>query len=456
MTRSGTMNLGLFLGTFGGHPGSWRHPRAPDLDAPVKLKHYAAFARAAEQALFDFLFIADVPATRDGNMNAVSRYPVYCAQLEPITLLSALASVTERIGLAATASTSFMEPYNLARQFASLDHLSSGRAAWNVVTTSAPAAALNFGLDTQQAHGHRYRRAKEFVDVAFGLWDSWEDDAFVHDRESGIFFDPGHLHRLDHKGPFFSVRGPLNVPRSPQGRPVIIQAGGSEPGKELAAETAEVVFTADPSLERTQIFYADLKGRMSRFQRDPSQLKILSQLTPIVAPTASEAEERYEYLQSLIHPEVGLEILSVDLGGVDLSDLPLDEPVPEGRIPTDTAGGKTYLDVIREMSRDGHVTLRQLYQLYSSSRGGNVVRGTPSQVADIMEEWYRNEAVDGFMVGTAFVPDDLKAVIDLLLPELQRRGLFRKAYSGITLRDHLGLLRPANRHALSTADEIAT
>jgi len=365
---------------------------------------------------------------------------------EPLSLLSALVGVTDRIGLAGTMSTSYYEPYNLARLFASLDHLSSGRAGWNVVTSAHPAGGYNFGRDGLEDHALRYARAREFVEVCFGLWDSWDDDAFVLDRAAGINFDPDKMHYLHHKGRFFTVRGPLNIARPPQGRPVIIQAGGSESGKELAAETAEVIFTRDASMAHAQQFYADVKGRMSRFGRPPDQLKIMAGLTVIAGRTTAEAEEKFQYLQSMIHPKVGLEMLSEDLEGIDLSDLPLDQPLPRERIPASANRHKQFFDQILRMVDEENLTLRQLYLRYSAARGGDVIRGTPSQIADVMEAWFRGEAADGFMMTFSVVPDGMDDFITLVLPELRRRGLFREDYEGRTLRDHLELPRPASRH----------
>lgn len=442
------MSIGLIFQPMGNHPASWLCSDAPR-GAEVNIDHYTNIARIAESGALDFMFFADVPAIRDGRMDAIKRWPLYASQFEPITLLGALAAGTSRIGLAATASTSYAEPYNVARQFASLDHISRGRVGWNVVTTSASAAAFNFGKDARDEHAKRYARANEFLRIVTGLWDSWEDDAFVRDHDRGIFFEPEKLHRLDFKGEHFSVRGPLNVPRTPQGHPVIIQAGGSEPGKEMAAETAEVVFTADSNIEAGKRFYRDLKGRMAKFGRSPDQLKILSGLNPIFARTRAEAEDRFGALQAAIHPDVGREILSNDLDGVDLSDVPLNSPIPESKLPADIEGGKSYLKYIKQWMADGPLTVRQLYEKYAPGRGGNFIVGSAVDVADMMEAWFKAQAADGFMIGLSYVPSDAQRFVDLVVPELRRRGLFRKDYTGRTLRDHLGLSRPASRHGSS-------
>jgi FMN-dependent oxidoreductase (nitrilotriacetate monooxygenase family) len=445
MSRS-QMNIGLLIHPYGNHPASWLFADAPS-GAEVSVEHYVNVTKIAESAALDFVFFADVPAIREGNIMAVRRWPLYAAQFEPITLLGALAATTSRIGLAATASTSYSEPYNIARQFASLDHLSHGRIAWNVVTTSQPAAAYNFGRNARDEHAIRYERAREFLSVVMGLWDSWEDDAFGRNKEEAEFFDPAKLHQLNFTGKYVSVRGPLNVPRPPQGHPVIFQAGGSEPGKALAAETAEVVFTQDRNVKAAQAFYADVKGRLPKFGRTNDDLKILSGLNPIVGRTKAEAEDKFAALQAKLHPDVGREILSIDLDGVDLSDVPLDTPIPESKLPASVEGGKSYLKYMKQLIADGNVTVRQLYSHYAVARGGNFIVGSPKDVADLMEEWFTTHAADGFMIGLSYLPSGMHDFVDLVVPELRRRKLFREAYQGPTLRDHLGLKRPANRYA---------
>jgi FMN-dependent oxidoreductase (nitrilotriacetate monooxygenase family) len=447
--RKDQMKLGWLMSPAGNHPAAWLHPAA-ELHGANNFAHYVNLVRKCEAAKFDFVFQADAAGARDGNMRALSRAPRFMNIWEPLSLLSALVATTERIGLCGTMSTSYYEPYNLARQFASLDHLSNGRAGWNVVTSAHPAGGYNFGRDGLEDHALRYERAREFVDVCFGLWDSWDDDAFVLDRATGINFDPDKMHYLHHKGTFFSVRGPLNIARPPQGRPVIIQAGGSEAGKELAAETAEVIFTRDASLQRAQQFYADVKSRMARFGRPTDHLKILCGFTSIVGPTAAEAEEKFQQLQSMIHPEVGLELLSEDLEGIQLADLPLDQPIPRDRIPATANRHKQFFEQILRLIDEEHLTLRQLYLRYGAARGGDVVRGTASQIADYMEAWFRGEAADGFMLTFSLVPAGLDDFINFVVPELQRRGLFRQEYTGHTLRDHLELPRPASRYASAT------
>jgi FMN-dependent oxidoreductase (nitrilotriacetate monooxygenase family) len=359
---------------------------------------------------------------------------------DPLTLLPALAVVTERIGLIATASTTFNDPYHIARKFASLDHLSGGRAGWNLVTTSNPDAALNFGLDEHVDHAERYRRGREFYDVVTGLWDSWADDAFVMDVESGIFFDPEKLHVLNHKGPHLSVRGPLNIARPIQGWPVIVQAGASEAGRQIAAETAEMVFGSSRTLADAQSYYADVKGRMVALGRDPAHLKILPGALVIVGETAAEAEKKRALLDSLVHSDSGLPNLSMRLG-VDASAFDLDGPLPD--LP-ETNQSKSGQATLVALARKDNLTVRQLAQLSGGHSGLQMV-GTPSMIADQMEEWLFSDGCDGFNVMFPYVPGGLDDFVNMVIPELQRRNLFRQAYEGATLRENLGLPRPANR-----------
>jgi alkanesulfonate monooxygenase len=383
-------------------------------------------------------------------MEAISRSAQYIANFEPITLLAALSAVTSHIGLVATASTSYNEPFHVARKFASLDHLSGGRAGWNLVTSGMEAEAKNFGREKHYQHGERYERAREFACIVVGLWDSWDDDAFVRDKQSGQFFHPDKMHWLNHKGENFSVRGPLNVPRTPQGRPVIVQAGGSEDMIAVAAEFAEVIFCAPLTLEAAQTFYADLKGRVARYGRDPDQVKIMPGLSAIVGRTEAEAQERYDYLQSLIHPIVAREILSLVLGSIDLSSYPLDGPFPEN-LPKSNASQSTYQYVV-DMARNEKLTMKEVALRVAGARGKAVVRGSPQQIADHMEEWFRQDGCDGFNLMPPFLPGGLDDFVDLVLPELRRRGLFRTEYEGRTLREHLGLARPLSRYAAAAMD----
>ncbi|KAB8313713.1 LLM class flavin-dependent oxidoreductase [Erwinia endophytica] len=436
------IHLGLLAQPFGDHPAAWLKSRAP-LNAAINIDYYREVAKLAEQGLFDLFFIADTPATRTDNLSVHSRNPEYNDRFEPITLLSAIAGATRYIGLGATASTSFYEPYNVARLFASLDHISHGRAGWNIVTSANDYAARNYGQDKLPPHDQRYQRAREFFQVVSSLWDTWEDDAFPYDRQQCTYFQPEKYHLTDHHGEYFNVHGGLNIARAPQGHPVIIQAGSSETGKAFAAETAEVVFASDPNLPAAQKFYADVKGRLPQFGRLPGSLKILAGLSVVVGESKAEAQDKYQELQRMLHPDVGLMRLGQDLEA-DLRGLPLDEPVPESMIPAKANFHQAYFEQIASMIREQKLTLRELYSRYE--RGKVTLCGTPSQIVDHMIEWTESDAADGFMLSFHLVPDDLADFVQKVVPEMQRRGVYRKNYHGNTLRDHLGLARPSNRH----------
>jgi alkanesulfonate monooxygenase len=432
------LHLGAFMRPVGIHTAWWRYPGAY-ADANFNLRHLVSFIQTLERGRFDAFFMADHLAVLNMPMSALRRSAT-ATSFEPLTLLSALAMVTERIGLVATASTTFDEPYHIARRFASLDHISGGRAGWNIVTTSNPDAALNFGLQDHVEHDERYRRAREFYAVVTGLWDSWADDAWLRDQQSGIFFDPARLHVLDHKGEHLSVRGPLNIARPVQGWPVIVQAGASEAGRQLAAETAEVIFGSSRTIEDARAFYADMQARLRAVGRAPDSLKILPGALVIAAPTREEARARKELLDSLVHAESGVPNLSMRLG-VDASGFDLDGPLPE--IPETNASQSGRASLIA-LARRENLTVRQLATMVGS-HGGLQMVGTASDIADTMQEWLETEASDGFNVMFPTVPEGLDAFVDLVVPELQRRGLLRREYEGTTLRDHLGLKRPANR-----------
>lgn len=441
--RKDQIKLGAFLLFTGHHVAAWRHK---DASIGVNFENYVELVQLAEAAKFDAIFFADSVGVRLKDVEAASRkahsgvYP-----FEPITLLSALSSVTRNIGLIATASTSYSEPFNLARQFASLDHLSKGRAGWNLVTSSDPDAAFNFGHEAHILHADRYARAEEFADVVLGLWDSWEEDAFPRDRESGVYFDKAKLHVLDHKGTHFKVRGPLNTPRTPQGHPVVVQAGASEPGKELAARTADAIFAAQITLDEAVSFYADVKGRMGKYGRHPDELKIMPGIFPVVAPSQAEAEDKFEQLQALIQPVVGLNMLAGLAGGVDLSQYDIDGPIPE--VP-ETNAGKSRQTLLLDLARRENLSIRQLYLRIAGARGHWQVVGTPQHIADQLEERFEARGADGFNIMAPIMPGGLRDFIELVVPELRRRGLFRTEYEGGTLRENLGLKRPANRFAV--------
>ena len=447
MTRQ--MTLAAYFNPTGHHVASWRHPRA-QRDANVNVEHYVEMAQAAERAKFDMIFLADSEAVREAHIDAVSRSVQFVAHFEPITLLSALAMATKNIGLVATASTTFYEPYCLARQFASLDHLSHGRAGWNLVTSAQPAAAANYGHAGQLNHAERYGRAREFARIVQGLWDSWDDDAFVRDVDSGLYFEPSRVHSLDYKSDKFSVRGPLNCPRPPQGYPVQVQAGASDEGRELAAEFAEAIFSPHLNIPEAKAYYDDVKGRMqTKYNRDPDHLKILPGLSVVVAESDDKAAEDYELLQSLIHPVVCREILSTMLGGVDLSPYSMDEQLPDPLPPTNASKG--HYDSIVSMARREKLTIRELGARCAGARGKFFIHGGPKKVCDTLEEWFTAKACDGFCVLPPYMPGQHTDFCDLVVPELQRRGLFRKEYAGATLRENLGLPRPESRYAARRA-----
>jgi FMN-dependent oxidoreductase (nitrilotriacetate monooxygenase family) len=445
------LHLGAFMRPVGIHAGAWRYPGAIR-NANFDFSALKRFARTLERGCFDAFFMADHLGVPKMPMQALKRSHMVTA-FEPITLLSALASVTEHIGLVATASTSFEEPFHVARRFASLDHLSGGRAGWNVVTTANPDAALNFGLEAQPDHATRYDRAREFYNVVTGLWDSFADDAFKHDAESGMYFDPDGLRTLNHEGKYFSVCGPLNIARPIQGWPVIFQAGASEPGRQLAAEVAEVVFAAEPSIEPAKRFYADIKGRMKTIGRDPECLRILPAAFVVVGNTMQEAQSKRDRLDSLVHVDIGIGSLSGMLA-YDVSKCDPDGPLPE--IPESNAS-KSARDRILRFARAGNLTIRQLAAKAGSYAGVALAAfvGTPMTIADEMEQWLEQEAADGFNVMFSDLPDGLDDFVDKVVPELQRRSLFRKGYEGATLREHLGLARPSNKFFDNDVSRVA-
>jgi N-acetyl-S-(2-succino)cysteine monooxygenase len=439
------LRLGAFYNPTGHHVASWRHPKA-QADAGINFKHYVEIAKTAERAKFDMIFFADNICVRDANMEAVSRSAQYIANFEPITLISAIAAVTERIGLTCTASTSYNEPYHVARKFASLDHISGGRAGWNLVTSGMEAEALNFNRDKHYGHAERYERANEFAEVVTALWDSWDDDAFMRNKETGQFFDPAKMHMLHHKGKHFKVRGPLNVPRAPQGRPVIVQAGTSDDGMDVAARFAEVIFSANLTMESCQEYFRQIKTRaQDKFGRNPDHLKVMPGLSCYVAPTEAEAKEKYDYQNSLMHPVVAREILSTVLGGVDLSAYDFDGPLPDN-LPMGNSSQSTF-KYVTELAKKDNLSMRQIAQVVAGARAKLVMVGSAKQIADWMEQWYVEEACDGFNVMPPFLPGALDDFVELVIPELQRRGLFRTEYTGRTLREHLGLPRPPSRYA---------
>ena len=436
---TGFMALGVFLQGFGHHQAAWHHP-ANDLDSEFSLPHYVRLTQIAERGTLDFVFLADVMGWRDYEMETMQHMP-RAAVFEPVTLLTALAMHTDKIGLVATASTSYYEPYVVARLFGSLDVLSGGRAGWNLVTSTTESEARNFNRSQQTAHGERYARAEEFAAVVQGLWDSWDENAFPRDRETGVFFDVNRVRRLNFEGEHFSVRGPLNVPRSPQGRPIVVQAGSSDAGKTLASKTADLVFTAQPTIEDARLFYADLKGRVVAAGRHPDQVKILAGIVPTLGRSEAEARDRYEELQTLLSPAMGLAQLRDLFGGFDLGGYDLDGPLPE--IP-ETEGGKTRRQILIDIARRDKLTIRQLYGKVAAARGFLSIVGTPERIADELEQWFRSDAADGFNLMPSVMSRDLQEFVALVVPILQSRGLMKTAYLGATLRENLGLEKPVS------------
>ncbi len=433
------LKLGAFMRPVSIHTGAWRYPGAIP-DANFNFPALKAFIQTLERGKFDAFFMADHLAVLNMPINALKRSHTVTS-FEPFTLLSALASVTERIGLVATASTTYDAPYHIARRFASLDHISAGRAGWNIVTTANPDAALNFGLSEDMEHDERYVRAREFYDAVTGLWDSFADDAFVRDVDSGVYVDPTRMRVLDHKGKHLSVRGPLNIARPVQGWPVIVQAGASEAGRQLAAETAEVIFASSPNLAAGKAFYADIHRRLAEVGRDPDGLKILPAAFVVVGDTVEAARAKRQALDNLVHYDSSIGSLNSMLG-YDVSGFNPDGPLPE--IPPSNAS-QSGRDRLVAVARERNLTIREL-AVTVGGYGGLSFVGPPSLIADQMEQWLEERGSDGFNVMFPYLPEGLDDFVDKVIPELQRRGLFRTDYEGATLRENLGLTRPPNRH----------
>ncbi len=441
MTRR-RMVIGMSIRGLGYHPAAWRHPDVP-ADGTLSFEHYARSAKAAERGKCDLIFFADGIGIRERDVPAGSlqRLGYELVEMEPMTLLPALAVVTQHIGLVTTASTTYNEPYNLARKFATLDWISGGRAGWNVVTSWSDAEARNFGREDQLDYDTRYARAAEFVDVVRGLWDSWEDDAFLLDKARGLFHDPAKLHALNHNGRFFKVAGPLNMARPPQGHPIIVQAGASEQGRELAAATSDIVYCIHGTKAGAKAYADDVKGRMGRYGREPGDLKVLPAVRPIVGRTRDEARAKLDHLQELLDPLAGLNRLSGPLG--DLSGHDLDGPVPlDVGGPT---GIKSLSKQLVERIRSEQPTIRQLYKQVAGE-GAFALVGTAADIVDVMQDWFEGGACDGFNITPTHLPAGCEDFVELVVPELQRRGLMRTEYEGRTLRENLGLKPVPNRH----------
>jgi FMN-dependent oxidoreductase (nitrilotriacetate monooxygenase family) len=437
-----TLHMNVNILDAGKHPGAWRFQDDPS--SFIKIEYFKHIARVAERGTFDAVFLSDGLALHEEPVEKPWQ------ALEPTVLLTALAGVTENVGLIGTASTSFNDPFNLARRFASLDHVSGGRSALNVVTSYSPRAGANFGMREVPDHEARYGRAEEFVDVLTELWDSWEDGAIVGDRALGVFADPARIHPINHEGPYFSVRGPLNVPRAPQGRPVLVQAGSSGVGKQLAARIADVVFTAQTTYEAGLAFYVEMKGRARRFGREPEHLVILPGLFPIVGGTEAEAQARKDELDGLFPFDRELPRLAAQLG-LDPSDLRLDAELPYGLLGdvNQFTGSRGFFEATVELASRERLTVRRL--LLRNGGGHRQVVGSPEQIADDIQYWFEGRAADGFNLNFDVFPSGLEAFVEQVIPVLRRRGLFRTEYTGSTLRDQLGLPRPRSQYARALA-----
>ena len=440
MSADRQLRLGAFMRPASIHTAGWRYP-GQFADANFNFAHHVRFAQTLERGLFDAMFMADHLALLNMPMDALKRSATVTS-FDPLTLMPALAAVTEHLGFMTTASTTYNDPYHIARKFASLDHISGGRAGWNVVTSANPLEALNFGKEEHLEHDLRYRRGREFYEVVTALWDSWADDAFIRDQESGVYFDPDKLHPPEFKGEFYSVKGALNVARPIQGWPVIIQAGASEVGRQFAAEVAEVVFAPTNNIDDAKSYYADVKGRMVRYGRSPDHLKVLPGCFVMIGDTVAEAKAKKKKLDSLVDPSSSIATLSVQLG-CDASSFDLDGPLPE--IP-ETNASKTARQKLIDLAQEESLTVRELAQYVGGSFGSLEMIGTPQTIVDEMEEWLQSEACDGFNIMFPFLPAGLDEFVEKLTPELQRRGLFRSEYEGKTLRENLGLPRPENRY----------
>lgn len=438
MTKRKKIKFGALVHGVGGNISGWRHPEVLP-DASVNFPYYKEQVQIAESGKIDLVFIADGLYINEKSI------PHFLNRFEPLTLLSALASVTSKIGLVGTLSTSYSDPFTVARQFSSLDHLSGGRAGWNLVTSPLEGSAKNFGKPEHPSHDERYKIAEEHLEVTRGLWDSWEDDAFVRNKETGVFFDPSKLHQLGHKGKYFNVQGPLNIARSKQGQPVVFQAGSSESGKNLAGKGADAVFTGHETLEEAKAFYKDVKSRTVANGRSVDDIVILPGIAPIIGRTQEEAERKYEEIASLVSIQNALDFLGRFFEHHDFSQYPLDEPFPDiGDLGSNSFRSGT--DKIKKTAKEKGLTLRQVALQSATPRGPFI--GTAEHVADLIQKWYEEEAGDGFIIYSA-LPSGLRDFVELVIPILQERGIYRTEYESDTLRGNLGLQIPVNRHTVA-------
>ena len=443
MTATRKLRLGAFFSGTGSNMASWRHPNAV-ADGAINLDYYRKLTRKAEAAKLDFVFFGD------GLYISEKSHPIFLNRFEPLTLLAALAMDTTHIGLAATLSTTYSDPFTIARQFASIDQISNGRAGWNIVTSPLEGSALNYSKPAHPEHDLRYRMAYEFMQVTMGLWDSWEDDAFIRNKETGVFFDPAKMHTLNHQGEFFSVKGPLNISRSKQGRPLLIQAGSSEAGVDFASKVADAVFTGQASQADAADFYREVKERAAKHGRSPEEILILPGCNPIVGETAAEAQRKHQEIANLVAIDDALNYLGRYFNDIDFTQFELDEQFPDlgdfGR-----NGWESATDRIKQLAKEEELTLRQMALRETTPKGPFI--GTPAQVADTMQSWVEAGAADGFMINNAVLPDGFNDFVDHVVPILKDRGLFRTEYEAETLHGHLGLPAPVNRYTGASGPE---
>ncbi|WP_201318538.1 MULTISPECIES: LLM class flavin-dependent oxidoreductase [unclassified Paenibacillus] len=451
MNDSKPLHLAVFLAGPGLHAGGWRHPDT-HADRLLDLSFYHEFAKISERGLFDTIMLVEQIAIGESHGKVVEERPI--PTLDTVTVLAAMAAVTEKIGLTATLSTTYNDPFHVALRFAALDYISGGRAGWNIVTSQDARVALNFSQEAHLDHALRYRRAGEFVDVVKKFWDSWEDDALLAETRTGAFYDIAKVHDVDHAGEFFNISGKAYTPRPIQGYPVLFQAGSSESGKQLAAQHAEAIYTAQDNLEEAQVFYEDLKGLLGRYGRRREQLLILPGFSPVLGSTESEAKELERQFNEFVHPEYAVKLLS-GLLNVDLSTYPIDGPVPIGEINVAASHNKSRVQLLKDLAERERLTIRQLSKHVVAASGHYSFVGTPEQLADLMEAWIDQGACDGFTIMPSHYLRGLEDFVDHVVPILQQRGRYRTAYSGSTLRDHLGLERPANRWSNATASGVA-
>ncbi|MGA4515828.1 LLM class flavin-dependent oxidoreductase [Solibacillus silvestris] len=445
--REGKLSLGAFIYYSGHHSESWRHPSGSGHN-PFDIDYFIEVAKTAERGKFDMMFLADYLHVSGAEQTA-------SGMLDPVTLLSAIAVHTKKLGLTATSSTTYNEPFHLARRYATLDHISHGRAAWNIVTSQHDTEAQNFGKEKHPEHGLRYKMAEEYVDLARNLWDSWDDNALINDKENRKFIKPGSVKEINYKGEWYASRGPLNVPRPPQGYPVLVVAGGSEAGIAFAAKTGEVVFTASQSLENSKAFYKKLQAKLAEENRDPRSIKIMPGISPIIAETEEAARAKYEELNQLISDDEALKTVSAFLG-IDLSDYPATGPLPElPDLAAQSNAMKSRIQLFIDSAREANLSIAQLGRKMHGARGHLEFVGTPAQLADLLELWFNEYACDGFNIMPPVLPDHLTTFVDLVIPELQKRGLFRKEYEGDTLREHLGLVRPERNHFKKNKEQVS-